>query len=101
MRKYHLDTGGMSDETSFRAICRSYQCLSSKGRLKNEIGDILIPEKYCRVGIISHECCHAAIYYFKEKGLVVNDETEEQFCLIQGDLNRQLVNGYYKWVNRT
>lgn len=63
-------------------------------------GEILLGARHLRVGIISHECTHAAFGYARRRRFRANDpchgrvsvsDGEERFCRVQGELVRQLV----------
>lgn len=93
----------------------SIRVLSGKGWTRPIVGEILLAARHLRTGIISHECTHAAFRYADRRGFSVQfasirgyqyhdhptgrtvSGSEERFCLVQGELTRQIVNGLFKY----
>lgn len=88
----------------------------TNGKLNNEIGAILLCKNHLGVGLISHECTHAALSYLiesrkidkftdtlRDRAFSVDrkepdcvDESEEVFCYAVGDLTRQIYEKLYE-----
>lgn len=66
-------------------------------------GDIHIPLSYIRVGVISHECFHALLWYVMRKHLADDRKAmrrnEERMAWVLGNLTRQAVNGCHSVWN--
>jgi hypothetical protein len=69
-----------------------------------ECGEILFAKHRLQVGILSHECTHAAIGWAKRRGLHVDraetfrplvPDDEERLCHVQGHLVSQIVRQLY------
>lgn len=92
MLAYFFRHGG-SGSGHFLAITESWMIVHGK-RVSPCIGRILICEKACRVGIVSHECTHAATFWAEAQKKDVLRKDNEWFCTVQGELVRQFWNGW-------
>jgi len=64
------------------------------GRKSGEVGCISFVVAHCTSGIVSHECTHAALYWFldtyKKVEKLLIPEYDEKFAWVQGNLVRQI-----------
>jgi len=60
-----------------------------------------------RVGIVAHEAAHATLFYARKNGVKASNllsskgsenKDHEQFCWVLGNINRQIWNGYYRYL---
>lgn len=71
---------------------------SEAGIILEEMGEIVLCKQWCRVGIIAHECGHAAhrvMERMREEHITDQETDEERFCIILGDLNLQIIKAYF------
>lgn len=85
------------DHDRFEAETFSYRV--NGGKFKNKLGDIICHRKGLGAGIVSHECCHAAIHSARRLGIRIDrlpqHKTQEDFCKLHGEFVRHFWNGYY------
>lgn len=109
MHAYYAETEE-DREKDWLGMCRGFTVLNEKGHLTKCCGEILLCWQHCTVGIISHECVHAAFRIAEnqykrfcfdlksEPGRA--SEEEEAVCHVAGDFTRQIFNWYYKHGTR-
>ena len=72
----------------------------TKGRKSGEVGCISFLIDHCTSGIVSHECTHAALYWFldtyKKIEKLLMPEYDEKFAWVQGNLTRQVWVHWFK-----
>lgn len=60
---------------------------------------IRVEKDHCATGLIAHEVCHAAIYFFTEDGHRLHKNSpiskEEKFCYLYGDLFHEVTKKMY------
>lgn len=105
MYTYYKNTCSNID-VKFGAVCRSFEIYDCGINKNNKIGEILIPLKNCRTGVIAHECGHAAFQCMRKiSDYEILDHIdkhlcwsgEELYCTILGELSKQFVNNLYKY----
>ncbi len=102
MQKLEVCLENKAHKTAIGA-CFAWDVYTLRGRKKHyypELGEIVLALNWCRVGVISHECLHAAhsvVRRIKRVNRTPDTETpEERLCIVTGDLVMQTVRGWQK-----
>jgi len=91
-------------KNNYLGLTRAYEVWSihpkAKDKKSGEIGSISLTVEHCTSGIVSHECTHAALYWFlathKKIEKLLEPEFDEKFAWVQGNLNRQVWVHWFK-----
>lgn len=78
-------------------ICHRWSTTDYAGTpvVRPEVGMIRLAYDHLGIGVVSHECAHLAVHVWnldRPLGEVIDDDTDEPFAWLLGDLVRQVVN---------
>lgn len=101
VRKWGKWNGGEPyDENIFGVTNKQIVCNATDDRPIRIEAIIRLDIDHCGTGLVAHEVCHAAIYFFTQSGHRLHKnssiETEEKFCYLYGDLFHEVTKKLHK-----